>query len=474
MTESGTVSNHDHKLPPDGGYGWVVVAASFVVHLLVLGNIYAFGVLFPVYIDVFKSSQGAVAWVGSIAAGLMTGCGAYSGVYADEYGNGLMVFCGGLIVASGFFLASFSTELWHLYVTQGFIVGIGYSMAYISGLSVIGQWFLTKQGVAVGVAAAGAGLGQFLLALLIGHLIKMFKWRTTLRYIALIELVGLCFAGSVMRRFLPCHKRVATDTGLIYFKDQNFIYLYTGTLICTLGLFMPYTHIPKYAQLHGVSTSSSILILSMMGISGMVGRIVLGVTADRVGKIPTLFVCIVIAGISTLLWMICITFETIMIYAVVYGFFAGGVISLLPTVIAQLYGTKKLGRAIGVLYTSLAGGHLFSTPIGGFLHDATHNYYSSISVAGGLLLLSSLFILAMDSTKKFDYEAHVIGHHHTTFATATATAGGADSSAGGGEFELIAQDPLKEGDETELDVEVANEDEGISTRSVDVVVLEFS
>ena len=65
--------------PPNGGYGWVVVAASFVIHLLVLGNIYSFGVLFPIYIDVFRQPQGSVAWVGSISAGLMTGLGSYSG-----------------------------------------------------------------------------------------------------------------------------------------------------------------------------------------------------------------------------------------------------------------------------------------------------------------------------------------------------------------------------------------------------------
>jgi MFS family permease len=399
------------KLPPDGGYGWVVVAASFVVHLLVLGNIYSFGVLFPVYIDVFKSSQGAVAWVGSISACLMTGCGAYTGVYADEYGNGLMVFCGGLFVAVGFFLASFSTELWHLYVTQGFIAGIGYSLAFISGVSVIGQWFSKKQGLAVGIAVAGSGLGQFLLSLITGLFIDMFRWRTTLRYLALIDIIGLSICGLVIRRFLPTHKRAPTESGLIYFKDPNFVYLYIGTLICTMGLFMPYTHIPKYAELHGVTTANSIVILSIMGIASMAGRVALGFAADRMGKLPTLVLCMVVGGVSTLLWMLCKTFTTIFIYAVVYGFFAGGVISLLPTVIAQLYGTKKLGSAIGVLYTGTAVGNLLAAPIAGFLYDATHNYYTSISLAGGLLVLSSVFVLAVDPSKKFEYEDHVSGKH---------------------------------------------------------------
>ena len=59
--------------PPDGGFGWVVALASFFLHLFVVGTSFSFGVFFPKYIEEFHESPGIVAWVGSIAAGLMTG-----------------------------------------------------------------------------------------------------------------------------------------------------------------------------------------------------------------------------------------------------------------------------------------------------------------------------------------------------------------------------------------------------------------
>jgi hypothetical protein len=34
--------------PPDGGWGWVVTAASFFIHFFVLGSQYSFGLLFKV------------------------------------------------------------------------------------------------------------------------------------------------------------------------------------------------------------------------------------------------------------------------------------------------------------------------------------------------------------------------------------------------------------------------------------------
>jgi len=396
--DSKVVEPHE---PPNGGYGWVVVAASFVIHLLVLGNIYSFGVLFPIYIDVFHQPQGSVAWVGSISAGLMTGLGSYSGAWADRYGNSRIIFLGGIFVSTGFLLASFSTELWHLYITQGFIAGIGYSLAFISGVSVVGQWFTTNRGLAVGIAVAGSGLGQFVLSLVTGILVNEYKWRVTLRILALIDIIGLTLCALAIKRFLPLTTKNNTESSLVYFKDINFKFLYASAVVSTLGLFMPYTHLPKYAQLHGVSTGGAIVILSIMGIASAAGRVGIGFAADVFGKLAMLGLCMVVGGISTLCWMGCKVFWTMMVYAVVYGFFAGGVISLFPTVCAELYGIKKLGSVAGLLYTGTAFGNLLAAPIAGFFYDGTQSYTGPIALAGSLLLSASIFVYLVDPAKKY-------------------------------------------------------------------------
>lgn len=395
------ITDENSREPPNGGYGWVVVAASFIIHLLVLGNIYSFGVLFPIYIDVFQQSQGAVAWVGSISAGLMTGLGSYSGAWADQFGNSRIIFVGGILVSVGFLLASFSTELWHLYVTQGFIAGVGYSLAFISGVSVVGQWFTTNRGLAVGIAVAGSGLGQFALSLVTGVLVSKYNWRATLRILALIDIIGLTACAIAIKRFLPLTKRNNAESSLVYFKDTNFKYLYTSAVVSTLGLFMPYTHLPKYAQLHGVSTGGAIIILSIMGISSACGRVLIGYAADVFGKLAMLMLCMVVGGISTLCWIGCTIFPTMMVYGVVYGFFAGGVISLFPTVCAELYGIKKIGSVVGLLYTGTAFGNLLAAPIAGFFHDGTHSYTGPIALAGGLLLSASFFVYMVDPRRQY-------------------------------------------------------------------------
>ena len=37
--------------PPDGGWGWVVTAAVFTTHLLVLGTQYSFSILFNALVN---------------------------------------------------------------------------------------------------------------------------------------------------------------------------------------------------------------------------------------------------------------------------------------------------------------------------------------------------------------------------------------------------------------------------------------
>jgi len=57
-------------LPPDGGWGWVVVAAAFFVNLIVDGVAYTFGVIMPELLDHFEAGKGQTVLVGSLIPGV--------------------------------------------------------------------------------------------------------------------------------------------------------------------------------------------------------------------------------------------------------------------------------------------------------------------------------------------------------------------------------------------------------------------
>ena len=66
---------HDIPPPPDGGYGWVVVVASFLCNMIVDGIAYTFGVFLGVFVDYFGEGKGKTAWVGSLLSGMYLSAG---------------------------------------------------------------------------------------------------------------------------------------------------------------------------------------------------------------------------------------------------------------------------------------------------------------------------------------------------------------------------------------------------------------
>ena len=55
----------------DGGRAWLVVMATFTIHLVTHGLIFSFGLLFAPLEEKFNGSKGEIAWIGSLMTGTM-------------------------------------------------------------------------------------------------------------------------------------------------------------------------------------------------------------------------------------------------------------------------------------------------------------------------------------------------------------------------------------------------------------------
>ena len=65
------------RLPnaPDGGWGWVVVFGSFMVHVIADGIAYSFGIYVEDFVDYFGCSRSEVGTLGSLMIGVTWGSG---------------------------------------------------------------------------------------------------------------------------------------------------------------------------------------------------------------------------------------------------------------------------------------------------------------------------------------------------------------------------------------------------------------
>lgn len=63
-------------VPPDGGWGWVVMIASFCCNVIVDGIIFSFGLVVTNLADSLEVSVASASWVASLLAGFYMFVGA--------------------------------------------------------------------------------------------------------------------------------------------------------------------------------------------------------------------------------------------------------------------------------------------------------------------------------------------------------------------------------------------------------------
>lgn len=62
-------------VPPDGGWGWLVLLGSTLVNILVPGTVKSFGVLFVEFLEVFEASTAEAAWIPALCYFLYSSLG---------------------------------------------------------------------------------------------------------------------------------------------------------------------------------------------------------------------------------------------------------------------------------------------------------------------------------------------------------------------------------------------------------------
>ncbi|CAN8003264.1 unnamed protein product, partial [Ixodes hexagonus] len=187
--------------PPDGGWGWVVVFASFMINMIADGVAMSFGLLFIDLIEYFDEGKGKTAWVGSLFLSMPLLTGPIASSLTDRYGCRRVCIVGALMAASGFVASYFSTSLEFLFLTFS-VSGFGLALCYVASIVIVAYYFERRRSLATGLAVCGTGIGTFLFAPLTIYLLETFAWRGTLLILAGFFLNMVIF-GLLMRDLDP-------------------------------------------------------------------------------------------------------------------------------------------------------------------------------------------------------------------------------------------------------------------------------
>jgi MFS transporter, OFA family, oxalate/formate antiporter len=378
--------------------GWVVVGACSLVMFGVWNSHAGFGVFLPVLANEFGWSRGAISVAPSlnlIIGGLIA---FFIGAASDRYGPRLILAVSAILVGALFALASRIDALWHLYAVLGVLLGVAMSSVYLVPTTTVSRWFVARRGLALGILLAGLNLAFVTGPRLSAFLIERFGWRTT--YLLLGALVWvLAIPGSLLTRFPPASASAASERSALSsgstvreaLADRRLWLLVTAWMLLGFNQMMMSIHLVSYVKDRGVTLERAALALTILGTGTIVGRILVGMAADRLGTKPMFWICLTVQ-IATLVSIIAGPSLSVLNFLLFWlGLSAAGSDTTLVKGAVETFGVRSIGAVMGVLSLGWRCGAALGPTAAGFIYDATGTYVLAFALSAGGLALSSAF-----------------------------------------------------------------------------------
>lgn len=390
----GEAGTGDEGAGLDSRRAWRTVSAGFTSMFAVFGVAYSFGAFFGPMGDELGAGRGATSLVFSITAFLWFSLGALSGPAVDRFGPRPVLLTGAAVMGTGLLLTSRVDSIVVGYATYGVGVGVGVACGYVPMVAVVGGWFVRRRSTALGIAVAGIGLGTVVGAPIAARIIERHGWRTGYVVLAAVS-TGLLVLAAALAERPPAP--VASSTSLSLgdaARTPAFASLYGSSVLLSLALFQVFVYLPDFAEDQGSSKVASAGLVAVVAGSSIVGRLVLGPVADRMGRIRTYRACFLAMGLAFGIWLVAPSYPWLVVFALVMGAGYGGFVALNPAVVAEVFGVAGLGRLIGVLFTGAGVGALVGPPLAGLVIDA-HGYRWAIGASMAVALGATLALVPL-------------------------------------------------------------------------------
>ncbi|XP_036108115.1 monocarboxylate transporter 3 [Molossus molossus] len=411
--------------PPDGGWGWAVLGACFVVTGFAYGFPKAVSVFFRALMRDFGAGYSDTAWVSSIMLAMLYGTGPVSSILVTRFGCRPVMLVGGLLASAGMVLASFATRLLELYLTAGVLTGLGLALNFQPSLIMLGLYFDRRRPLANGLAAAGSPVFLSALSPLGQQLLERFGWRGGFLLLGGL-LLHCCACGAVMRpppgpgprprrdraagargeavaereglsrSQAPARARARRLLDVTVCADRAFAVYAVTKFLMALGLFVPAILLVNYAKDAGVPDADAAFLLSIVGFVDIVARPACGALAGLARLRPHvayLFSLALLAnGLTDLGSARARSYDALVAFCVAFGLSYGMVGALQFEVLMAAVGARRFPSALGLVLLVEAAAVLIGPPSAGHLVDALKNYDIIFYLAGSEVVLAGVFM----------------------------------------------------------------------------------
>jgi len=299
-----------------------------------------------------------------------------------------------------------SLMLWYLSWALVAILGAGSLPIIWTG--VLNNWFTKHRGKAIGITMAGTGLGAFLLPPIVEFLISNHGWRVAYRGIGLgallisLPIVFVLFkekpdsstatGGEVMANKVETWGLTTGDA----MRTKQFWILGAVlflTVIVVAGLLSNFERIMTE---QGFERSSIAQIAAVMGLTVIIGRLMVGALVDRFWA-PGVAACFFLVATLGLLILVGtqVTMATALLVAVMIGLAAGAELDLLAYLTGKYFGPAHYPAIFGLIIAFFTVGAGIAPPLFGMAAQMFQGYGTMLSISIGLLLVSILLFLSL-------------------------------------------------------------------------------
>jgi MFS family permease len=389
-------------------YGWKVVAAAFVILFTAYGAQYSFGVFFNALVQEFGWSRANLSGVFSLYAFGYSVYGFPAGRLNDVWGPTRVIACGAVFLGGALAAMALVSELWQPYVFYGVVAAIGMGTAYVPCNGTVVKWFTRRRGLAVGLASSGGSMGTFVMPPLAQLAVGALGWRGAYLLLGAIVFTVLTSAAPLLRRdpesmglhpdgvaAPPSATRVVTGGGLTLaeaMRTRTFWRLAVAFAATWIPVFIPLVHLVPLARDLGHAPMHAAAAVSVVGAGAVLGRLVMGLVSDRIGRRPTIALGMGLQAVAFTSFTVAHGLPSLYAAALLFGFSYGTVSTLFPAIVGDFFGRAHAATIVGSLF-ALAGCMAAWGPLlAGASYDASGSYRAAFLLAAGLNLVAVVLV----------------------------------------------------------------------------------
>jgi len=310
-----------------------------------------------------------------------------------------ILMAGGALVGLGAISSLSMFYFFYLFNALGYVCG-----GPLPNQVLLSRWFDKSRGKAMGVAYLGIGIGGAIVPMLAYRLTVLLGWQSALMALG-VMMIMIALPAAYFVKEHPASRgtqnpeRETAPVGWV-FKSGAFYLLAVGSM-CSIGAVGgTMQNLKLFLSLDQELAQDHIArVLSLVLVSSIVGRLLMGWLADRLPKKYVMLLIYSIVASALPLLFFASTPPILYLFAVVFGIGLGGDYMIIPLMAAEIFGVRVLGRLMGVILTADGVAEALSPMVVAAIRDHTSTYSLGFAMLIGLAAMGATAVAFLPRRK---------------------------------------------------------------------------